>query len=220
MSRKITKEVACPHCHASVNTELWSSINVTQDPSARARLMEESLFTWRCPDCGYEAKILYPCLYHDMDRKFMVYLIPDLQQDSLSDPVVEKQFPELNGIKKRLVSDLNAMKEKILLFEAGLDDKAVELMKLALAEVVSKRRGRAVACGYFCTYDGEQNHIGFSFFLEGESEPCYQGTRLQVYDKSMEIVGRFAPAERDGAGFIRVDKAWASDVFNQYQAEA
>lgn len=219
MSRKITKEIACPHCNASVDTELWSSINVTHDPAARVRIMDESLFSWRCPECGYQAKLLYPCLYHDMDRKFMIYLIPELTQNSLFDPLVEKQFPELADIRKRLVTDLNAMKEKVLLFEAGLDDKAIELTKLALSEVLAKRRGQAVLYGYFCAYDGEQNRLGFSFFLEGDSEPCYQGTRMQVYEKSMEIVNRFAPAERDGAGFIRIDGAWASEILRQYRSE-
>ena len=45
MSRKMIKKIVCPHCSASVDTELWSSINVTQDPAARARIMDESLFS-------------------------------------------------------------------------------------------------------------------------------------------------------------------------------
>lgn len=149
----------------------------------------------------------------------MVYLIPELAQNSLSDPVVEKQFPELSDIKKRLVTDLNAMKEKVLLFEAGLNDKAIELTKLALSEVLAKRRGQAVSTGYFCSYDEEQNRLGFTFFLKGEPEPCYQGTRRQVYEKSLEIVGHFSPAQQDGAGFIRIDGAWASEILKQYRSE-
>lgn len=217
MSRSINKEINCPRCHASVDTQMWTCVNVTLEPALRAKIMDESLFEWTCPECGYEAQLIYPCLYHDLDGLFMVYLIPDASRSELADDAVQSQFPELQNIKKRLVSSLNALKEKVLIFEAGLDDMAVELTKLALAEVVAKKQQKTVTSGYFCLADRETNQIGFSFFLAGECEPFYQGTRIEVYDKSMDIVDAHAKEERLKNGFIRIDTPWAAAALDRYK---
>ena len=215
MSRIVKKEICCAQCGTAVNTEMWTSINVTLDQNLRAKVMDESLFEWHCPQCGYRAQLIYPCLYHDMARKFMVYLIPNIEQESLCDPHVEEEFPELNGIKRRLAVNLNALKEKVLIFEAGLDDKAVELTKLALSEVVFKKTKQRVSSGFFCLLDRESNHVGFSFFLEGSVQPYYQATKVAVYDKAADIASQFAKDD-PAAGFIKIDAQWAARVLDSY----
>ena len=59
------------------------------------------------------------------------------KQESLNDAEAENRYPELGGVTKRLAADLNKLKEKILIFENGLDDRAVELTKLAMSKAVS-----------------------------------------------------------------------------------
>lgn len=219
MSRKITKEIRCPHCKAMVKTMMWSSVNVTQDGGLRAKILDESLFAWRCPNCGYEAQLVYPCLYHDMERAFMVYLLPEIEEDQFLEPALEEQFPELSGLTKRLAADLNQFKEKILIFEAGLDDLSIELTKLALSDVMAKKTGQKMIAGYFCTLDRESNHIGFTFFPRDGGEPCYQGTRLEVYDKSAQIVRQYAAQDAEQPGFLAIDARWAARVLKQYHAQ-
>ena len=43
-------------------------------------------------------------------------------------------FPQLRGVRKRVTGSLATLKEKILLFEDGLDDRAAELVKLLLQD--------------------------------------------------------------------------------------
>ena len=110
------------------------------------------------------------------------------------------------------------LKEKILIFEAGLNDYAVELVKLALTDVAEKKHGKTVSTGYFCSVDQENGRIEFSFFLQGEKEPVLQGTRMDVYHKSLEIVESngipFA-----GSEFQSVDSASAQEILRVYREE-
>lgn len=76
MSRTIKKEITCPACGEKADAKMWASVNVTLDQELRESVLDESLFTWTCPQCGHDALLSYPCLYHDMANKFMIYLVP------------------------------------------------------------------------------------------------------------------------------------------------
>ena len=51
----------------------------------------------------------------------MVYLIPDIDRFQLADNELEEEFKNLKGIRKRLAPNFNTFKEKIFIFENGLD---------------------------------------------------------------------------------------------------
>ena len=133
MSTEIRKEVCCPDCGAKTTARMWSGINAEVNPNLRLSVLDESLFDWRCPQCGYEAMLAYPCLYHDKGRRFMIYILPG-KPDPAKAAGIGAQFPQLRGVRKRVTGSLATLKEKILLFEDGLDDRAAELVKLLSAE--------------------------------------------------------------------------------------
>ena len=62
----------------------------------------------------------------------MVYFIPNSEKTLLTDRVLEKENVKIAPVKKRLVTSYNDFKEKIILFEAGLDDMAAELTNCLL----------------------------------------------------------------------------------------
>lgn len=215
MSTQMTEEVSCPQCGAAVKTQLWPGVNAAEHPELRTRVLNETLFDWRCPECGYAARFLYPFLYHDPNRNFMIYLSPN-GGGCDSDPVdVRSEFPQLGGLFKRVVSSPEALKEKILIFESGLDDFAVELVKFALAGVLDQKYGKKTLAGYFCYADEAENRIGFSFLLEGESEPVRRHTRMDAYRKSLQIVKSAEPGRGDG--FAPVDSVTAQRILDDYR---
>ncbi len=218
MSMLTSKDVSCPHCGAVVKTQMAEGINAGENPDLKARVLDETLFDWKCPECGYEAQLIYPCLYHDKSKNFMIYVVPNGCNCALQSVDVSEAFPQLDGVTKRVVSTLTGLKEKILIFEAGLNDYAVELVKLALAGVASKKHGANVAEGYFCFVDEPGGRIVFSFFLQNEKEPVQQSTRMDVYHKSLEIV-ESAGACAAGDDFIAVDSTAAERVLREYRGE-
>ncbi len=217
MSTQMSKDVSCPHCGAVIKTQMSTGINTSENPDLRARVLDETLFDWECPECGYKAQLVYPCLYHDKIKNFMIYVVPNGCDCVLESVDVSEAFPQLNGVTKRVVTSLTGLKEKILIFEAGLNDFAVELVKLALVGVAAKKYDKTVADGYFCFADEQANRIVFSFFLQGENEPIQQGTRMDVYHKSFEIVESIGADANDD--FTSVDSVAADKILREYRGE-
>lgn len=215
MSTEISKPVSCPRCGEAVDTRMWPGINAEVNPNLREQVLRETLFNWTCPACGYVAQMAYPCLYHDKGRKFMVYLIPN-GGEVLDQLDVDSAFPQIGCVQKRVVDSLAALKEKVLLFEAGLDDRAAELVKLALASVVGEKSGKAPRQGYFSFADEEKDRIGFLFFFPGNPEPVLKTTRLDAYRRSQEIVRELGPQQK---GFAAVDAGLAQKLLDAYQEE-
>ena len=218
MSRKVTKSIVCPKCNETTQWDIYTSINAFTNPELRESVLDESLFKWRCSCCGHEARLTYPVLYNDMKNRFMVYLIPRIERFQLADRELEEEFKNLTNIKKRLVPDFNSFKEKVFIFESGLDDMAVEITKLAISETIAKKQKlESVTEGYLSMYDRETNAMGFTFFLGEKKQPYVQSARLEIYGKSMSIVKDFAEKDKKMVGFLKIDREWAENVLFRYK---
>lgn len=215
MSTQIKRKIICPECGAAAETPLWAGITADDNPELREKVLDETLFDWKCPECEYSARFLYPCLYHDKKLGFMVYAVPEGCGKAPGPDGICEKFPQLSGVKKRLVNSPARLKEKVLIFEAGLDDLAVELVKLAMADVLKNKYGKKVETCYFCYADKDNNQIGFSFFLEGEKEPIRRRTKMNAYEKTLEIAGQAGLS--DGGDFLSVDSDFANKVLAEYK---
>lgn len=218
MSNVISKEVACPNCNEITNAHLYISVNATNDPQFREELLSENLLKWKCENCGYEGRFTYPLLYNDMKRRFMIYLIPQIDRFQLEDRELEDDYRNLKGITKRITPDFNSFKEKVFIFESGLDDMAVELTKLAISETVAKKHNlKRVEEGYLSMYNRENNTMGFTFFVGDNHEPYVQSARLEVYARSAQIVSEFCKNDKKLSGFIKIDREWAENTLFRYK---
>lgn len=216
-SNIIHKKIVCPKCGEPTEADLHTSVNVTNHRDLRAKVMNESLFRWNCKNCGYSARLTYPVLYNDMKNRFMVYLIPRIEHFQLADKQLEDEFNTLKHIDKRIVPDFNTFKEKIFIFESGLDDMALELTKLAVSQTVSKKLGTEVTEGYLSMYNTENNTMGFTFFTGENKEPYVQSARLEIYGKSVSVVNELAVKDKKLKGFIRIDREWAENILYRYK---
>lgn len=217
MAETVTKSVECPKCGKPSATEILISANTTEDIEIRQSVFDESIFTWKCKECGYSSKYCHPLLYNDIEHRFMVYYIPQVERAKVVDNKLETEFSDLKGIRKRIVPDINAMKEKILIFERGYNDMAIELTKLAVSEVVSKETGHNVYSGYFTDMNVEQNSVSFQFFVGGDKRSYIQTTRLEIYKRSLDIVKKHFVVEDRQPGFLNIGREWAKTSLNSYK---
>lgn len=215
MSTCISRDVGCPQCGAISKRQMWIGIGVSANPELRRKILNETLFDWKCPECGYRAQMEYPTLYHDKERQIMICLLPNGDLSSVEN--MADGYSQLSQVKKRLVTSLAALKEKILIFESGLNDIGVELVKLALSELVEKKKGTKVEDGFFSMADDSLDVIRFYYFVEGSNQPFRQGTKLDVYHKSLELVESTGFSEKNG--FLQVDSALAQKILEEYQEE-
>ena len=197
--KKVNKAVVCPMCGELSKAVVYTSVNATVDKEQRERVLDGGLFAWKCPSCGYSARLTYPILYNDMKNRFMIYLIPKIDRYQLCDKELEEKYSNLRNINKRVVADFNSFKEKIFIFESGLDDMAVELTKAVIG------------------YDRESNTMGFTYFTGEEMTPYVQTARLEIYGKSKEIVEQFAIKDKKLKGFIKIDGEWADNILYRYK---
>ena len=133
MSKHHIEKVTCPSCHHEGEFEVWDSINTVLDPEMKEKVLNQSIFLYTCPNCGETFRLNYPTPYHQMEDFIMIYLVPESEvektyemfygENALADFRTEKYLT-------RIVTSANQLIEKIQIFDAGKDDRVMELVKL------------------------------------------------------------------------------------------
>lgn len=129
-------ELVCRTCgHAQPET-VWRSINVTLDPELKQSLLNGEINVFACSACGTKALILQDLLYHDMAKGLVVWLRPTDGRDAdTSDPSAGDLIARVwRHYLLRVVTSRNELIEKVLIFENDLDDRVLEVMKVALEQ--------------------------------------------------------------------------------------
>ena len=134
--------IQCPRCGASSTADVWGSINVETDSHARDFILDGSLFMFQCPACGHETRLIYNTLYLDKERGQMFYLIEGSGEERAAAEAEALAAAETTpfwrdgGFVLRIVHSANDLREKILLFDHGYDDRIVEICKgVALSQL-------------------------------------------------------------------------------------
>lgn len=147
MSSKATVEITCPACGSVSNYSMWRSINTAMSPGMKEAVRDRSAFAFVCPHCGKKCNVDYGFLYHQMEDAMMIQYA---QGDEAAADAYRLFFPErpdeeLIDVKKenyliRIVRSQNELLEKLAIFDAGLDDRVIEIYKLlCLADIQDKR---------------------------------------------------------------------------------
>ena len=190
MSRRTNIPLNCPACGRAHTFGAWNSLNVTLDPQEKPRLLDGSLTRFTCDGCGHTADVVYPLLYHDMEKQLMVWLLPEGGEDP-GDPSDPDELPPAMrktlgaGYTFRRVGSHNELREKIYVYDAGLDDRVIEVVKLILWEQMPEDQKPADATllfgGIVQEADGER--LGFTILtpsggtgLTVPRDPIYQGS--------------------------------------------
>ena len=207
MSTEIEKDIICPQCGESQKYRMYAGINARENPELKRRVLSETLYDWRCKRCNYFAAMAYPFLYTDPEAGYVVCVTPAGESRS-TEPT-----PEIQGFTKRTVKNLAELKEKILIFDAGFDDVAVELVKNALCTIIARTYQVNRVHAYFSRIN--EGEMEFAVFLPRQAEPVYHSTKLEVYSQSQEVLRSLDYV--DPAGFSRVDSRLARKLLQDYQ---
>lgn len=130
MSLSEEQPITCPGCKATSVARIHRSVNVTTEPALKEQLLTGRLFTFACPSCGRSSRVVHPELvYHDVQRGYLLQMDALGKFDAASLRGLEGSLPPVT----RVVRDSNALLEKVKVFDAGLDDRVIEVLKLVLA---------------------------------------------------------------------------------------
>ena len=216
MTAPSSRPTQCPHCGYDNHVETYESIN-SHDRQLREKLVSGTLWTWQCAKCAKDTFSLYPVLYHDMRSWCMVYY---LDRQMTEDPrVIEKMVPaadQLTALRRfnvnyrfRLCRCLDDFVEKLRILDAGLDDRAVEYLKLRHSGVPSKTRFERLS-------DGEPKSLEFSI-----TERSPGGIRTIAYpayaDALAKIKERMGSGPDVASGFMIVDQSYIEEQFSEFR---
>ena len=128
--------ITCRTCGHTFPITYWGSVNATLDPHLKDEIFSGELRRQQCPACEQQFEVDADLLYHDIERKLMIAYRTSAggQVPSFRSSFLEKMAAALPLHQLRIVTSWNQLKEKILIFEAGLNDTAVEVIKLVVGE--------------------------------------------------------------------------------------
>lgn len=147
MSLFTSNELSCPHCQKQVLFDVCASVNADRRPDLREAILDESFQQTSCPHCGGSFRLEPQLNYLDVGRGQWIAAFPHEQIDHWQ--AIETQALESfskaygaqasaaerelgDGLKVRVVFGWAGLREKLLAFEAGLNDVQLEQAKLVL----------------------------------------------------------------------------------------
>lgn len=196
--------LSCPKCGKMHTLPKYTLINVTEKPEYKEMLLKNQLFLFGCEECGLKAPLTYDCIYLDRKKKLVIAM-------SLEEPKEWKELVEelagQTGYQKRIVDNINDMKEKILIFDNLLDDRIVEMSKVMLLKQLENEMKDDVLQNVLFDYSGSEMFFIVFFEKKGVgripfSIDFYRGVKQNYESK----IGPHSTPD-----FLKIDMEWAGN---------
>ena len=214
----------CSKCGQTTEITVYKSINTADNPELKEKVKNGALFLWECPHCGTVNLSRYETLYHDPQKKLMLWLVPDGKISETQMQAITNHTKAMGGYTLRLVRDMGELMEKVLIFDAGLDDVVIELCKWVTKREMTSTSGKEtkleekqnndeISASTFHFYKVEGEGDGRLIILSYASKGQMVGLKIgwNVYEDCEGIIER-NPAVRPGEGFVRVDAKWIESI--------
>lgn len=156
MSTFFPYRLRCACGHVQV-VDLVSGIHITRLPWARQQILDGTFQVFECPACATPTAVTAPTVYTDFDRNQYVAVESRVRGTwdkvrARQDQIFEDSFTHGPAIAsemgvrfiKRCVIGFPALREKLMIWDACLDDLVVEAVKGSLAERLGLGPGDAV----------------------------------------------------------------------------
>ncbi|MEE1115115.1 MAG: CpXC domain-containing protein [Eubacterium sp.] len=211
--------VRCPECGTESDALILDKINTAVDPSMKEMVRTGDAFLFNCPNCGKKFHLEYPFMYHDPDRKVIIYYVisdEDYKDASrtigrIQSGAVEGDEEDFEGYTFRIVRNRHEFLEKFNIFEADLDDRLVELQKLLMGAYIQKSNPDFAFDNIYYFQDKGQEGV-FVLVKDGEDKASI------AFDRSMydQCAADFAASYKDEHSFV-IDTNWAFRIFRILQ---
>lgn len=143
MSTFVRRRLTCTGCRRRFAAALLEGIHISRLPEVRSSILDGSFQHFACPHCKKPHHIQNSAVYTDFERGHYIAVEPELAwgvalqlehhqrvftQNLLQGPPIAQELA--SRFRCRLVESHAALREKLLLWDAGFDDYVVEGLKL------------------------------------------------------------------------------------------
>lgn len=219
MSLNLKQNVKCPKCGQMSEVTVWNSITVSDSGDLKQDLLSGKINMFRCPSCSYSALMPTPMLYHDENKKLMISFSPcndEVLKHQLFDNVQKSskesgELEKLEGYNLRFVADYNELLEKILIFDNGMNDKTIEVLKLMiLSQDIEKAERRTCRFGKI-----ENNVLEFMIYDTIENQTYTSQVPKETYD-TIDLQLKQSGVKPYSFGWEMVDPSYATRLLNGF----
>ena len=205
MSESFMEKVTCPYCHIQHEFKKWILIDTGSDPDLYDEVRSGETFKFVCPSCTSTYDMNYPFAYHEPENRLFIMYANNSEDYEKARRILSGEVPSeqeaineilgRQGYKKRLVYGREEFYEKLLLFDRGLDDGVMEIVKLIYGENLAKTQKEDLfdAVRYF--KDDEKEDGVFFLMKEGQrvgkvniDEKIYDWVISNYFDRIIENI--------------------------------
>lgn len=207
--------IECPVCQTKAVRSVEIAINTRLNPQLKTALLDGSLLAFECENCGSKRQIETQLMYHDPDQEVLIYLAPDYNQKreaitkGLYDVMKKENIP-IDNYHLRIVTSVPLLVEKIQIFDFGVNDQEMEVVKLLTDGLFAKQEpDQQVLNRFFYIKDNEPK---FLYVTENNQLLVDYHPSLNVFIK--EKFGKYLTDDFRGQ-FVTVNHQWATNIVNQ-----
>lgn len=188
-------EIVCPKCQKEINLNFFDVLLL--DEKMKEQLRKDELFSIECYNCHQKIKLNYDCLCVDDKNRYAIALsFDDNEKDNVVSLFTDKEI----DYRKRIVTDSHRLLEKVYIFDNGLDDRAIEIMKcIDIVHMLKEYGTEKEIKEYFVS---DQNRRYFYVLMDDES---YQ---LEFEENMYEQIMANMEFESD-QDILTIDYNWA-----------
>ncbi len=205
-------DLTCESCGGKFPFTTRPAIDTGADPSLKEKVRSGEAFLGVCPHCGAKSYYDYSFLYKERETNTLLYYAAneeDFQEACriLTGRSANVPWASISSWRRRVVANRQVLGEKLVLLDAGLDDRVIEILKvLAYSSLHQKKPELTVERVQFEEQDGR---YGFCFYGEKELLTAY-GFDMTMYESVKNaFAARLASQGREE---ILVDSEWAVGV--------
>ena len=207
-----TVTLKCPVCDHETTRQIYARLDAQAEPEVKKTLLEGKLFTFECDNCGAQRQIDNDFLYLDHEKKVIIALIPSLAARKADMEKILTQFMrqsehDLSQYSLRVVRSAATLVEKVTIFEQGLNDIVVEIVKLLTDGLFAKERpNETVKARYFYLVHKEKKILYIT-----DKDQLLVDFHQSLVDFSQDKYNKAVREDYKGR-FIVVDENWAANL--------
>lgn len=156
-----TTQLQCPVCQHTSERNIPLYINTQLHPHFVQALLTNQLYLFECPSCGAKRQIEVQMVYHDPIDQTLILVLPGIGRDfGKPETYLKRILPDatlnLDDYRLRIVPNMASLIEKIQIFDAELNDKVVEIVKLLSDGLLAQEHPEhQIQSRFFYTQNGE-----------------------------------------------------------------
>lgn len=144
----IDREIRCLHCRRHFNVREYQKVELPRQQELIPYILDGSIFEFECPHCREEYTVLKDqeeFIIDNQEKKYRIYYSDNeydsgvklmqvshglgITSEEEKNFVLEVRALDEDGYRIRFEANYSFAVEKMVIFEAGLNDVAVELLK-------------------------------------------------------------------------------------------